>query len=76
MMEGMAHPQASGLAALAALLADQTRATFCVALLDGRAWTASELADMSAARSSRRPRCSAACSAGCARARARIVQDH
>jgi DNA-binding transcriptional ArsR family regulator len=44
MMAGMAHPQAPRLAALAALLADETRATFCVALLDGRAWTASELA--------------------------------
>ena len=43
-MEGMAHPQATSLAALAALLADETRATFCLALLDGRAWTASELA--------------------------------
>ena len=32
------------LAALAALLADSTRATFCLALLDGRAWTAGELA--------------------------------
>lgn len=32
------------LAALAALLADGTRAAFCVALLDGRAWTAGELA--------------------------------
>ncbi|PXY30966.1 ArsR/SmtB family transcription factor [Prauserella muralis] len=32
------------LAALAALLADNTRAAFCLALLDGRAWTASELA--------------------------------
>lgn len=30
--------------ALAALLADRTRAAFCEALLDGRAWTASELA--------------------------------
>ena len=40
----MAHSQAPGLAALAALLADETRATFCLALLDGRAWTASELA--------------------------------
>jgi DNA-binding transcriptional ArsR family regulator len=44
MMAGMAHPQAPSLAALAALLADETRATFCLALLDGRAWTASELA--------------------------------
>ncbi|MFE7776746.1 ArsR/SmtB family transcription factor [Streptomyces sp. NPDC057445] len=32
------------LAALAALLADETRAAFCLALLDGRAWTAGELA--------------------------------
>jgi DNA-binding transcriptional ArsR family regulator len=29
---------------LAALLADATRASFCLALLDGRAWTAGELA--------------------------------
>ncbi|MEU6487332.1 winged helix-turn-helix domain-containing protein [Streptomyces sp. NPDC046887] len=32
------------LAALAALFADGTRAAFCLALLDGRAWTAGELA--------------------------------
>ncbi|WP_327678729.1 ArsR/SmtB family transcription factor [Kitasatospora sp. NBC_00458] len=32
------------LAQLAGLLADPTRATFCTALLDGRAWTAGELA--------------------------------
>lgn len=32
------------LAAVAALLADGTRAGICLALLDGRAWTASELA--------------------------------
>ncbi|MEU0394175.1 helix-turn-helix transcriptional regulator [Streptomyces sp. NPDC006208] len=32
------------LAAFAALLADETRAAFCLALLDGRAWTAGELA--------------------------------
>ncbi|HEU0240870.1 MAG TPA: helix-turn-helix domain-containing protein, partial [Micromonosporaceae bacterium] len=32
------------MAALAGLLADQTRATFCLALLDGRAWTVNELA--------------------------------
>jgi DNA-binding transcriptional ArsR family regulator len=32
------------LARFAALLADDTRATFCLALLDGRAWTAGELA--------------------------------
>jgi DNA-binding transcriptional ArsR family regulator len=32
------------LAAFARLLADGTRASFCLALLDGRAWTATELA--------------------------------
>ncbi|MEH0820074.1 winged helix-turn-helix domain-containing protein, partial [Micromonospora sp. CPCC 205714] len=32
------------LADLAALLADDTRAGICLALLDGRAWTAGELA--------------------------------
>jgi DNA-binding transcriptional ArsR family regulator len=32
------------LAGLARLLADATRASFCLALLDGRAWTAAELA--------------------------------
>ena len=32
------------LAEFAGLLADRTRAAFCLALLDGRAWTASELA--------------------------------
>ncbi|MEV6968264.1 winged helix-turn-helix domain-containing protein [Hamadaea sp. NPDC051192] len=32
------------LAGFAALLADRTRAGFCLALLDGRAWTVSELA--------------------------------
>lgn len=37
-------PAAPRLAALAALLADETRACFCLALLDGRAWTAGELA--------------------------------
>jgi DNA-binding transcriptional ArsR family regulator len=35
---------AARLAGLAALLADETRAEFCLALLDGRAWTAGELA--------------------------------
>ena len=35
---------APDLAALAGLLADATRARFCLALLDGRAWTAGELA--------------------------------
>lgn len=34
----------SSLAKLAALLADETRAAMCLALLDGRAWTAGELA--------------------------------
>jgi DNA-binding transcriptional ArsR family regulator len=38
------HDPAPRLAALAALLADETRAAFCLALLDGRAWTAGELA--------------------------------
>lgn len=38
------HPGGPDLAALAALLADGTRADFCLALLDGRAWTATELA--------------------------------
>ncbi|GAA2262135.1 transcriptional regulator [Streptomyces ruber] len=37
-------PGAAGLAALATLIADETRATFLLALLDGRAWTAGELA--------------------------------
>ncbi|WP_328745904.1 winged helix-turn-helix domain-containing protein [Streptomyces sp. NBC_00285] len=37
-------PQASRLARLAALIADETRATCLLALLDGRAWTAGELA--------------------------------
>ncbi|MFJ8751235.1 ArsR/SmtB family transcription factor [Streptomyces sp. NPDC102441] len=37
-------PTAPRLAALASLLADETRASFCLALLDGRAWTAGELA--------------------------------
>ena len=32
------------LAEIAALLADRTRASFCLALLDGRAWTSGELA--------------------------------
>lgn len=39
-----AHPEGPDLAALAGLLADNTRAGFCLALLDGRAWTAIELA--------------------------------
>lgn len=37
-------PQAARLARLAALIADETRATCLLALLDGRAWTAGELA--------------------------------
>jgi DNA-binding transcriptional ArsR family regulator len=37
-------PDARALAAFASLLADPTRAAFCLALLDGRAWTAGELA--------------------------------
>jgi DNA-binding transcriptional ArsR family regulator len=41
MMEGMTAPD---LARFAALLADGTRAGFCLSLLDGRAWTAGELA--------------------------------
>lgn len=36
--------EAQALANQAALLADRTRAAFCLALLDGRAWTAGELA--------------------------------
>ncbi|MFV8132389.1 helix-turn-helix domain-containing protein [Streptomyces syringium] len=39
-----AHLESPDLAALAGLLADGTRASFCLALLDGRAWTATELA--------------------------------
>ncbi|WSG00841.1 winged helix-turn-helix domain-containing protein [Micromonospora sp. NBC_01740] len=37
-------PDGRALARLAALLADDTRARICLALLDGRAWTAGELA--------------------------------
>ncbi|MEV5439156.1 winged helix-turn-helix domain-containing protein [Streptomyces sp. NPDC052682] len=37
-------PRAAGLARLAALMADETRAACVLALLDGRAWTAGELA--------------------------------
>ncbi|MFE9609195.1 ArsR/SmtB family transcription factor [Streptomyces sp. NPDC006012] len=37
-------PRAAGLAALAGLLADETRAACLLALLDGRAWTNGELA--------------------------------
>ncbi|PXY37067.1 transcriptional regulator [Prauserella coralliicola] len=38
--------RSSELAALARLLGDDTRARFCLALLDGRAWTAGELATL------------------------------
>lgn len=37
-------PMSSALSRLAGLLADPSRAAFCLALLDGRAWTAGELA--------------------------------
>jgi DNA-binding transcriptional ArsR family regulator len=42
--DALAYAEAPDLAALAGLLADSTRASFCLALLDGRAWTAAELA--------------------------------
>jgi DNA-binding transcriptional ArsR family regulator len=38
-------PAAAAVARFAGLLADGTRAAFCLALLDGRAWTAGELAE-------------------------------
>jgi DNA-binding transcriptional ArsR family regulator len=38
------HAEEPDIASLAALLADRTRAAFCLALLDGRAWTATQLA--------------------------------
>jgi DNA-binding transcriptional ArsR family regulator len=38
------EPAGAGAAGVAALLADGTRAGFCLALLDGRAWTPTELA--------------------------------
>ncbi|MFE9645683.1 ArsR/SmtB family transcription factor [Streptomyces sp. NPDC006365] len=46
MLEGMStrDPQAPGLARFAGLIADETRAACLLALLDGRAWTAGELA--------------------------------
>ncbi|MCX5335333.1 MULTISPECIES: helix-turn-helix transcriptional regulator [unclassified Streptomyces] len=46
MLGGMTSrdPQAAELARLASLVADETRASCLLALLDGRAWTASELA--------------------------------
>ncbi|WP_375165417.1 ArsR/SmtB family transcription factor [Streptomyces sp.] len=46
MLEGMTtrDPRAAGLARLTGLIADETRAACLLALLDGRAWTAGELA--------------------------------
>jgi DNA-binding transcriptional ArsR family regulator len=43
-MIGGMSTDAADLAGLATLLADETRAAMCLALLDGRAWTAGELA--------------------------------
>lgn len=43
-MSGTDPVSPESLAALAGLLADRTRAAFCLALIDGRAWTAGELA--------------------------------
>ena len=43
-MDRMDARHGPGLATVAKLLADGTRAAFCLALLDGRAWTATELA--------------------------------
>ncbi|MFJ8646867.1 ArsR/SmtB family transcription factor [Streptomyces sp. NPDC093546] len=42
--DALDSPDVPDLASLAALLADRTRAAFCLALLDGRAWTPTELA--------------------------------
>lgn len=42
--DGPVTTRGADLAALAALLADRTRADICLALIDGRAWTAGELA--------------------------------
>lgn len=44
MREADSGGSSADLAAWAGLLADRTRAAFCLALLDGRPWTASELA--------------------------------
>ena len=41
---GTTRVDAAAVARLAHLLADDTRAAMCLALLDGRAWTAGELA--------------------------------
>src|SRR3954451_5134487 len=43
-MMGCMSAEGEELAAWARMLADATRATVCLALLDGRAWTATELA--------------------------------
>ncbi|MEU6842090.1 winged helix-turn-helix domain-containing protein [Streptomyces sp. NPDC046716] len=43
-MAASRDPRARRLAGLAALVSDETRAAFLLALLDGRAWTAGELA--------------------------------
>jgi len=43
-MSRIRDPRAAGLSALAGLMADETRAVCLLALLDGRAWTAGELA--------------------------------
>lgn len=40
----MVHTRGAELAGLAVLLADRTRAEMCLAMIDGRAWTAGELA--------------------------------
>lgn len=42
--DGVVPTRGTELAGLAALLADRTRADICLALVDGRAWTAGELA--------------------------------
>ncbi len=42
--DGVVSSRGAELAGLAALLADRTRADMCLALVDGRAWTAGELA--------------------------------
>ncbi|MFQ6394120.1 ArsR/SmtB family transcription factor [Nocardia sp. KC 131] len=42
--DGVVQTRGTELAGLAVLLADRTRAEMCLALIDGRAWTAGELA--------------------------------
>jgi len=46
MVDMSTHAEGQELAAWARMLADGTRATVCLALLDGRAWTATELAQV------------------------------